>query len=167
MKPFRLTFFIVLLIFHLALVIISFNFTPALADRLVEGGGVFRGFALFGLAVFLVVLAFAFFDRRSYQKRIEKLEAEKNLIKAEVFDIRYQERQREREIEQEISSFEKSLPTTTKTDPNEPIIVKPRSLESGTTETYIDEPPLTEPSQPDSDSAKDDTTDDQDSPSRL
>ena len=166
MKPFRLTFFLVLLIFHLALVIISFNFTPALADRLVEGGNVFRGFALFGLAVFLVVLAFAFFDRRSYQKRIEKLEAEKNLIKAEVFDIRYQERLREKEIEQEISSFEQSLPTA-KTDPNEPIIIKPRSIESGTTETYIDEPPLTEPSQPDSHSAKGDPTDDPDSPSRL
>ena len=163
MKPFRLTFFVVLLIFHLALVIVSFNFTPALADRLVEGGNVFRGFALFGLAVFLIVLAFAFFDRRSYQKRIEKLEAEKNLIKAEVFDMRYQERLREKEIEQEINSFEQSLPPA-KSNPNEPIIIKPR-IESGTTETYVDESPLTESRQPDSDN--DDTTDDPDAPSRL
>lgn len=165
MKPFRLTFFIVLLIFHLALVIISFNFTPALADRLVEGGNVFRGFALFGLIVFLIVLAFAFFDRRSYQKRIEKLEAEKNLIKAEVFDMRYQERLREKEIEQEITAFEETLPTSANT-PTEPVIVKPQSLGSGTTETHVDESPFTESRQPDLDST-DKTTDDPDSPSRL
>lgn len=156
MKPFRLTFFVILLIFHLALVIISFNFTPGLADRLVEGGSVFRGFAIFGLIIALVVMIFAIVDRLSYRRRIERLEAEKDRIKAEVFDIRQQERLREKEIEREIESFEKSLPSSNASSPT-----------SYSDESHLDESRLNETHQAEPNTTKSNLTDDPDPSSQL
>ena len=106
MKPLRLALFIILLLFHLAMVIVSFNFSLSLINRLVQNPLVFQVLAIFGLTVLLVTFGLMWFDRRSARKKIERLEAEKNQIKAEVFDMR----KREQEIEQEIASFKSSLP---------------------------------------------------------
>ena len=149
MKPLRLALFFILLIFHLIVVILSLNFTQSLADSIVRNPLAFRFLALFGLIVFLITFAFVWFDRRAARRKIEKLEAEKNTIKAEVFDMR----KREREIDQEIDSFEKSLsptkstsakPTTwSKTDADKPSAAQPDAAQPSAAEPNLTKPHLT------------------------
>lgn len=110
MKPVRLALFAVLLIFHIIVVVLSLRFTQSLADGMVRDPSSFRFLALFGLIVFLVTFAFGWFDRWTARKKIERLEAEKDRIKAEVFDREQRARERELEIDQEIKSFQQSLP---------------------------------------------------------
>ena len=110
MKPVRLALFAVLFIFHIIVVFISLRFTQSLADGIVRDPSAFRFLALFGLGVFLITFAFAWFDRWTARKKIERLEAEKDRIKAEVFDREQRTREREQEIEREIDSFQRSLP---------------------------------------------------------
>ncbi len=110
MKPVRLALFAVLLIFHIIVVALSLQFSQSLADGIVRDPSAFRFLALFGLGVFLITFAFGWFDRWTARKKIERLEAEKDRIKAEVFDREQRAREREREIDQEISSFQQSLP---------------------------------------------------------
>ncbi len=110
MKPVRLALFIVLLIFHIIVVVLSLRFTQSLADGIARDPSAFRFLALFGLAVFLVTFAVVWIDRFTTKKKIERLEAEKDRIKAEVFDREQKARAREQEIEQEIKSFQQSLP---------------------------------------------------------
>ena len=153
MKPLRLALFIILLIFHAVLVILSLNFSETIADGIVRNPSAFRFLAFFGLAVFLVTFAFAWFDRRTARKRVEKLEAEKNAIKAEVFDREQRAQEREREVEREIQSFQASLPPresdattpslaesyreeSTETDPTEPYLAESRPTESRPTESH-------------------------------
>ena len=146
MKPLRLALFIILLVFHAILVILSFNFSQSIADRIVRDPSAFRFLVFFGLAVFLVTFAFAWFDRRTARKRIEKVEAEKNAIKAEVFDREQRAKEREQEIDREIKSFEKSLPAAgSRTDdpvlPEQsagPHLAGPQSAESYPTESKVD-----------------------------
>ena len=113
MKPVRLVLYAVLLIFHIIVVALSLRFTQSLADGIVRDPSAFRFLALFGLGVFLVTFAFAWFDRWAARKKIERLEADKDRIKAEVFDREQRAREREQEIEREISSFQQSLPGAT------------------------------------------------------
>jgi hypothetical protein len=110
MKPVRLALFIVLLIFHIIVVVLSLRFTPSVADGIARDPSAFRFLALFGLAVFLITFAVVWIDRFTAKKKIERLEAEKDRIKAEVFDREQRARAREQEIEQEIKSFQQSLP---------------------------------------------------------
>ena len=161
MKPLRLALFIILLIFHAVLVILSLNFSETIADGIVRNPSAFRFLAFFGLAVFLVTFAFAWFDRRTARKRIEKLEAEKNAIKAEVFDREQRAQEREREVEREIQSFQASLPPresdattpslaesyreeSTETDPTEPYLTESHPTESRLTESHPTESRPTE-----------------------
>lgn len=110
MKPVRLALFAILFIFHIVVVVLSLRFTQSLADGIVRDPSVFRFLALFGLGTFLVTFAFGWFDRWTARKKIERLEAEKDRIKAEVFDREQRARERELEIEQEIKAFQQSLP---------------------------------------------------------
>ena len=110
MKPVRLALFAVLFIFHIIVVFISLRFTQSMGDGIVRDPGAFRFLALFGLGIFLVTFAFVWLDRWTARKKIERLEAEKDRIKAEVFDREQRARERELEIEQEIKSFQQSLP---------------------------------------------------------
>lgn len=110
MKPVRLALFAVLLIFHVIVVVLSLRFTPSVAEGIGRDPSAFRFLALFGLIVFLITFAFVWLDRWTARKKIERLEAEKDRIKAEVFDREQRTRQRELEIEQEIKSFQQSLP---------------------------------------------------------
>ena len=110
MKPLRLALYIILLIFHAILVILSLNFSESIAEGIARNPSAFRFYAFFGLAVLLVTFAFAWFDRRTARKRIERLEGEKNAIKAEIYDREQRVKEREREIEGEIQSFQQSLP---------------------------------------------------------
>ena len=145
MKPLRLALFIILLIFHAILVILSLNFSSSIADSVVRNPAAFRFYAIFGLAVLLVTFAFAWFDRRTARKRIERLEAEKNAIKVDIFDREQRVEAREREIEGEIRSFQQSLPTpestttTTVPDPDESY-----DDESDDTQLYSTEPRFVE-----------------------
>ena len=138
MKPLRLALFFILLIFHAILVVLSLNFTQSMADSIVRNPTAFRFLTFFGLAVFLVTFAFGWFDRRAAHKRIEKLEAEKNAIKAEVFDREKRAQAREQEIEREINSFKASLP------PSESAKTEP-ALSEHQDDAYREEPPLAEP----------------------
>ena len=129
MKPVRLALFAVLFIFHIIVVFISLRFTQSLADGIVRDPSAFRFLALFGLGVFLITFAFAWFDRWTARKKIERLEAEKDRIKAEVFDREQRTREREQEIEREISSFQQSLPGAA-SDPTTSYSTKPALEES-------------------------------------
>ncbi len=84
MKPVGLALFIVLLIFHIIVVVLSLRFTQSLADGIARDPSAFRFLALFGLAVFLVTFAVVWINRFTTKKKIERLEAEKDRIKAEV-----------------------------------------------------------------------------------
>ena len=143
MKPIRLALFLVLLIVHVILVVLSLNFTQSTADSIVRNPSAFRFLTFFGLVVSLITFAFAWFDRRAARRRIEKLEAEKNAIKAEVFDREKRAQEREQEIEREIKSFKASLPTNEPTT-TEPILpedsAESRLTESRLTESSSDEP---------------------------
>ncbi len=119
MKPVRLALFAVLLVFHVIIVVLSLRFTPSLADGIVRDPSAFRFLALFGLGIFLITFAFAWFDRWTARKKIERLEAEKDRIKAEVFDREQRARERELEIDQEIKSFQQSLPGAEPSAPRE------------------------------------------------
>ena len=105
MKPARLFVYLLLLFYHIAAVAVALNLTPTLGDRLVNGASLVRAITVFGLLAFLVVFAFALYDRRHHRKRISRLEAEKNEVKAQVFDMK----RREEELDREIKSFESSL----------------------------------------------------------
>jgi len=107
MKPIRLFFYILLLFFHATLIAFALNLNDGIANNLVENSSAVVTFTLVGLGLFLVTFGFALFDRRNYQKRIDKIEAEKNEIKAQVYDMK----RREDEIDQEIKSFESSVKT--------------------------------------------------------
>ncbi|WKN42487.1 hypothetical protein [Tunicatimonas pelagia] len=105
MKPIRLFFYVLLIFYHVILVAFALNLNDSVAQNLVESSSTVRIFTLIGLALFLIVFGMAFYDRRRYQSKIAKLEAEKNEIKAQVYDMK----RREDEIDQEIKSFESSL----------------------------------------------------------
>ena len=106
MKPLRLALFLILFIFHVTLVVLVLFFPTSMADSLLGEASGARFLVLFGLAAFLVTFGIVWLDRRAARKKIERLEAEKDKIKAEVFDMR----QREQEVEREIASFKSSLP---------------------------------------------------------
>ena len=161
MKPLRLALFVILLIFHAILVILSLSFSQSIADSIVRNPSAFRFLTFFGLAVFLVTFAFAWFDRRTAQKKIERLEGEKNAIKAEVFDREQRAKEREQEVEREIKSFQASLPTDesstappplaesypaepTDADTTEPYLADSSPTESRPTESRPTESDLTE-----------------------
>jgi hypothetical protein len=133
MKPVRLALFVVLFIFHIIVVFISLRFTQSMADGIVRDPGAFRFLALFGLGIFLVTFAFVWLDRYTARKKIERLEVEKDRIKAEVFDREQRARERELEIEREISSFQQSLPgaaSSAARDSTAPHSWKPKSAAS-------------------------------------
>ena len=135
MKPVRLALFAVLFIFHIIAVFISLRFTQSMADGIVRDPGAFRFLALFGLSIFLVTFAFVWLDRWTARKKIERLEAEKDRIKAEVFDREQRARERELEIEQEIKSFQQSLPgaaSSASPDPTTSYSTKPDFAASAT-----------------------------------
>ncbi|WPP52744.1 hypothetical protein [Catalinimonas niigatensis] len=102
MKPFKLTLFLLLLLYHAVFVGIAFNNSwewvrsnPQTAQWL----------TIIALALFVVLFLIAIFDRQNYQKKINRLEAEKDKIKAKVFDMQ----RRNEEIDDSIKSFEQSV----------------------------------------------------------
>ncbi len=125
MKPFKLALFALLLIFHITLVILSLDFTQSFADSLVRDPSGFRYTAGIGLVLLLVAAGVVWFDRRLLLKKAERLEAEKNQIKAEIFDREKQAKAREEEVEREIQAFQATLPTAEPTDTPEPPVTPP------------------------------------------
>ncbi len=105
MKPIRLFFYVLLIFYHVVLIAFALNLNDSVAQNLIDSASTVVIFTLVGFALFLVVFGLAWFDRRRYQSKIDKLKAEKNEIKAQVYDMK----RREDEIDQEIQSFESSL----------------------------------------------------------
>ncbi len=105
MKPIRLFFYVLLIFYHVVLIAFALNLNDSVAQNLIDSASTVLIFTFIGFALFLVVFGLAWFDRRRFQSRLERLEAEKNEIKAQVYDMK----RREDEIDQEIKSFESSL----------------------------------------------------------
>jgi len=105
MKPIRLFFYVLLIFYHVILIAFALNLNDDVAQNMAESAGTILIITLVGFALFLVVFGMALFDRRRYQRKIDRLVAEKNEIKAQVYDMK----RREDEIDQEIKSFESSL----------------------------------------------------------
>ncbi|MGB3588596.1 MAG: hypothetical protein WBA23_18760 [Tunicatimonas sp.] len=105
MKPIRLFFYVLLIFYHVVLIAFALNLNDSVAQNLIDSASTVLIFTFIGFALFLVVFGLAWFDRRRFQRRLERLEAEKNEIKAQVYDMK----RREDEIDQEIKSFESSL----------------------------------------------------------
>ncbi|WKN29976.1 hypothetical protein PZB74_13480 [Porifericola rhodea] len=102
MKPFKLTLFLLLLLFHAVFVGIAFNNSW---DWAISNASTIQWITLIGLVLFILLFLITIFDRRSYQNRINRLEAEKDKIKAKVYDMQ----KRNEEIDDSIRSFEQSI----------------------------------------------------------
>ncbi|MFP4293571.1 MAG: hypothetical protein ACLFQ0_18210 [Cyclobacteriaceae bacterium] len=102
MKPFRLTLFVLLLFYH------AIFMGVALSNEwnwIVNNKETVTIITLVGMLLFITIFLLALYDRRHYQKKIARLQAEKDNIKAQVFDMQ----RRNDEIEENIRSFESSL----------------------------------------------------------
>ncbi len=115
MRPFRLTLFVLLFFYLAMLVVVSLNFTRTI-NWMTNHQDTLPYFTLTGLGVFLVLLFITTFERNLYQRKIAKKEAEKNEIKAQVFEMQ----RRNDEIEHSLKSFEGSISkrATSSEEPN-------------------------------------------------
>ncbi len=104
MKPFRLVLFLIVFVYLTLLVIVSMNLTRTL-NWITNHQESLPYITLTGMGVFLLLFFLSAFERSLFFKRIARKEAEKNEIKAQVYDMQ----RRNDEIEQELHSFEKSL----------------------------------------------------------
>jgi uncharacterized membrane protein (DUF485 family) len=102
MKPFKLTLFLLLLLYHAVFVGIAFNQSWEWVSTNTQ---TVQWITLIGLGLFIVLFLITIFDRQNYQKKINRLEAEKDKIKAKVYDIQ----RRNEEIDDSIKSFEQSV----------------------------------------------------------
>ncbi len=102
MKLFRITVFLLLLLYHAVFIGMAINgdWTWVVNNTQTVLWITIIGFVLF-LTFFLMGLA----DRSYSQKKIARLEAEKDKIKAKVYDMQ----RRNEEIDDSIKSFEKSV----------------------------------------------------------
>lgn len=102
MKPFKLTLFLLLLLYHAVFVGIGFT---ADWNWIVSNPETAQWITVLALALFIILFLITIFDRQNYQKKINRLEAEKDKIKAKVFDMQ----RRNEEIDDSIKSFEQSV----------------------------------------------------------
>lgn len=120
MRPIRLAFYVLLLFYHIAIVAVALNLTESFATSLSNSVELVKILSLIGLALFLLVFGFALYDRRHHRKRIARLEAEKNEVKAQVYDMT----RRKGEVDREIKPYEPSVskeetPAPKKIDPDQ------------------------------------------------
>lgn len=104
MKPYRLSLYLILFFYFALLVIVSFNIDRSI-NWISNNSGALPYFTLTGMGVFLVLFLTAMYDRRRYHRKIARQEAEKNEIKAKVYEMQ----RRNDETEASLRSFEKSL----------------------------------------------------------
>lgn len=102
MKPFRLSIFLLLLFYHATFVGVALN-----GDWtwVVNNTQTVIWITVTGAVLFVIIFLMGLADRRFYTRKIEKLEAEKDKIKAKVYDMQ----RRNEEIDDSLKSFEESL----------------------------------------------------------
>ncbi len=104
MKPFRLALFLIVFVYLALVVAVSMNLDRTL-NWINNHQNSLPYITLTGMGVFLLLFFLSAFERSLFYKRIARKEAEKNEIKAQVYDMQ----RRNDEIEREIHSFDKSL----------------------------------------------------------
>ncbi|MEK6479126.1 hypothetical protein WJR50_16380 [Catalinimonas sp. 4WD22] len=102
MKPFKLTLFLLLLLYHAVFVGIAINNSWEWVSTNLQ---TVQWITIAGLVLFLILLLITILERQNYQRRIHRLEAEKDNIKAKVYDMQ----RRNEEIDDSIKSFEQSV----------------------------------------------------------
>ncbi|MDF9798323.1 cell division protein FtsB [Catalinimonas alkaloidigena] len=102
MKPFKLTLFLLLLLYHAVFVGIAINNSWEWVSTNLQ---TVQWITITALVLFLILLLINILERQSYQGRIQRLEAEKDKIKAKVYDMQ----RRNEEIDESIKSFEQSV----------------------------------------------------------
>lgn len=104
MKAFRTTLFLILFFYLALLVGVSLNFDRANA-WMTTHPEFLPYFTLAGLGVFLLIFFLTEFERNRYHRKISRQEAEKNEIKARVYEMQ----RRNDELDSSIRSFEQSV----------------------------------------------------------
>ena len=102
MKPFRLTIFLLLLLYHAIFVGVALNEEWS---WIVNNTQTVLWITIVGFVLFMTLFLMGLADRRYYQRKIAKLEVEKDQIKAKVYDMQ----KRNEEIDDSIKSFEESI----------------------------------------------------------
>jgi len=102
MKPFRLTIFLLLLLYHATFLGVALNGDWS---WIVNNTQTVLWITIVGFLLFVTIFLMGLADRRHYQKKIARLEAEKDQIKAKVYDMQ----KRNEEIDDSIKSFEESI----------------------------------------------------------
>jgi type VI protein secretion system component VasK len=102
MKPFRLSLFVLLLFYHAIFLGVAIGEEW---DWIMNNPQTVQIITLAGVVLFIIIFMLALYDRRHYQKKIARLEAEKDNIKAKVYDMQ----RRNDEIEENMKAFESSL----------------------------------------------------------
>lgn len=118
MKPVRIALFSVLFIYLALLIIASLNFERA--SRWMDAHPqALPYFTLIGMGVFLLIFFLTLFERNQHHRAMAKKEAEKNEIKARVYEMQ----RRNEEVEKSLQSFKDSVARketpNTPTKPNE------------------------------------------------
>lgn len=102
MKPFKLTLFLLLLLFHAVFVGIALNESW---NWVISNTPAVQWITIGALVLFLILFLITILERQNYHRKISRLEAEKDNIKAKVYDMQ----RRNDEIDESIKSFEKSV----------------------------------------------------------
>lgn len=104
MKTFRNTLFFILFLYLALLVGVSLRYDRA-NNWMIEHPDYLPYFTFTGMGVFLLIFLLTVIERSRYQRKIAKQEAEKNEIKARVYEIQ----RRNDELDSSIRSFEQSV----------------------------------------------------------
>lgn len=116
MKSFKIVVFILLVAFHLTMVIMIINLDQTYSWVL-NNQGIVMYSAVAALLLLLIYFLINYFSISARDRRIRRLEKEKNEIKAKFYDIQ----EEEEKIDKSMKSFGESLPKKDKPedDPNQ------------------------------------------------
>ncbi len=117
MKTFKTVVFVLLLAFFLTLVIVINNLDQNHISWIFDNQNLIQYGVITALIVFLVYALMNYLSINRKENRINKLEREKNEIKAKFYDIKEEEER----IDKSMKSFGESLPKkdTPEDDPNQ------------------------------------------------
>lgn len=104
MKPFRTTLFLILFFYLALLVGVSLNYDRA-NNWMINHPDYLPYFTFIGMGVFLLIFFLTVFERSRYHRKLAKQEAEKNEIKARVYEMQ----RKNDELDSSIRSFEQSV----------------------------------------------------------
>ena len=116
MKPFKTIVFILLVAFHLTMVIMIINLDQTYS-WILNNQGIVMYSAMAALLLLLIYFLINYLSISTRDRRIRRLEKEKNEIKAKFYDMKEEEER----IDKSMKSFGKTLPKkdTPDDDPNQ------------------------------------------------